>query len=77
MYFSDQMLRNLTHREMTAAGQREADEQLGQIVAAVARWGHRVATRGMPRVPCLPGTGTSRPPYRKAGLVRRHAPYRA
>jgi hypothetical protein len=39
------MLRNLAPRDMTRGEQREADEQLGQLAAAVARWGDRVAAR--------------------------------
>ena len=45
MYLSDQMLRNLAPREMTASQQRESDEYLGQITAAMARWSHRVAAQ--------------------------------
>jgi hypothetical protein len=45
MYLPYLMLRNLAPRGMTAGEQREADEQLGQITAAVARWGRRVAAQ--------------------------------
>jgi hypothetical protein len=45
VYLSYQMLSNLAPREMTADEQREIDEQLGQLAAAVARWGHRVAAQ--------------------------------
>ena len=45
MYLSYQMLCNLAPREMTASQSREADEQLGRITAAVARWSHRVAAQ--------------------------------
>jgi hypothetical protein len=53
MYLSDQMLRNLAPREMAGSQQRAADEQLGRIAAAVARWSHRVAARvhSAPAVP--------------------------
>jgi hypothetical protein len=65
MYMPDQMLRNLAPREMTAAEQREADEQRGQIAAAVARWGHRVAVRA--RAIALPAAraGTSARPFER------------
>ena len=45
MYLSDQMLRNLAPREIAGSQQRAADEQLGRIAAAVARWSHRVAAQ--------------------------------
>ena len=45
MYLPDQMVLNLAPREMTADQQRQADEQLGQITAAVARWSYRVAAQ--------------------------------
>ena len=45
MYLSDQMLRNLAPREMAGDQQRAADEQLGRITAAAARWSHRVAAQ--------------------------------
>jgi hypothetical protein len=45
MYLPYQLLRNLVPYEMTASQQREADEQQGQIAAAVARRGHRVAAQ--------------------------------
>jgi hypothetical protein len=37
MYLSYQILGNLARREMTTAQQREADEQLGRVVAGLAR----------------------------------------
>jgi hypothetical protein len=39
------MLRPLTPQNITAAQQREADEQLGEIVAAVVRGTHPIAAR--------------------------------
>jgi hypothetical protein len=45
MYLPYQLLRNLVPYEMTASQQREADEQQGQIAAAVARRGHRMAVQ--------------------------------
>jgi hypothetical protein len=65
-----QMLRNLAPREMTAGQQREADEQLGKIAAAVARSGHRVAgpVQGVPVLPARNGhqrpAGCPLPPTR-------------
>ena len=56
MYLSDQMLRNLASREMAGSQQRAADEQLGQIAAAVARWSHRAtaAVRAAAALPIRP-----------------------
>jgi hypothetical protein len=45
MYQPLLMLRTLGPQDMTAAQQREADEQLGQNVAAAARRGRRLAAR--------------------------------
>ena len=45
MYLPYQMLSNLAPHEMTADQQREADEQLGQVTAGVARSGRRVAAQ--------------------------------
>ena len=45
MYIPYLMLRSLMPAEMTADEQRAADEQLGRIVAALARRGRRVAAR--------------------------------
>jgi hypothetical protein len=45
VYLPYVMLRNLAPGGMTAAEQRAADEQLGRIVAAVARRRRRVAAR--------------------------------
>jgi hypothetical protein len=60
------MLRNLGPREMTAREQREADEQLGRNVAALAGWGHRVAAR-VHRVAALAArNGHRRAAFRKA-----------
>ncbi len=72
MYLSYQMLSNLAPREMTAGEQRETDEQLGQIVAAVTRWGHRVTARvhaaaapGKPQPRCDLMRGSPRPGMRR------------
>ncbi len=45
MYFSCLMLRNLVPQPMSAAEQRAADEQLGQIAAAVTRTTRCIAGR--------------------------------
>jgi len=45
MYQPYLMLRTLGSPDMTAAQQREADDQLGQTVAAMARRGRRLAAR--------------------------------
>ena len=77
MYLSDQMLRNLTPREMTASQQRESDEQLGQIAAALTRWGHRV-TAQVHAAAARPGRHGHQPTvFRKAGPALRRAAHRA
>ena len=77
MYLSHEMLSNLAPREMTASEQRQADEQLGQVAAAVARWGHRLAAQ-IHAAATLPAQGGQRPTaFRKAGLARRRASYSA
>jgi hypothetical protein len=72
VYLPYQMQRNLAPREMTANQQREADEQLGQLAAAVTRWGHRVAARvhaaaalGKPQPRCDLMGGSPRPGMRR------------
>ncbi len=45
MYFSCMMLRNLAPQPMSAAEQRAADEQLGQLAAAVTRTTRCIAER--------------------------------
>jgi len=45
MFQPSLMLRPLTPQNITAAEQREADEQLGEVVAAVARHAHQFAVR--------------------------------
>jgi len=45
MYPSYLMLRTLAPGEMTGSQQRQADEQLGQLAAALARHRRRVAAR--------------------------------
>jgi hypothetical protein len=45
MFQPSLMLRPLTPQNITAAQQRETDEQLGEVVAAVARRTHQLATR--------------------------------
>lgn len=77
MYLSDQMLRNLAPRETTASQQRENDEYLGQIAAAMARWSHRVAAR-VQAVAALPSRHGYQPTaFRKADPTRHRAPHRA
>jgi hypothetical protein len=77
MYLPDQMLRNLTPREMTVGEQREADEQRGQVAAAVARWFHRVAAQAH-AVAARPARQGHQPEaFRKAGPAPCRAPYRA
>jgi hypothetical protein len=74
MYQPYEMLRNLAPREMTASQQREAEEQRGQTVAAVTRWGRRVGAQ-VHAVAALPVRRGHQPAaFRKA---RRRAPYRA
>jgi hypothetical protein len=77
VYLPDQMLRNLTPREMTAGEQRKADEQRGQIAAAVARWVHRVAAQAhaVATLPARPGHQSEA--FRKAAPAPCRAPYRA
>jgi hypothetical protein len=53
MYLPYQMLRHLAHQDMTAAEQREADEEPGRIAAAVTRSGRRVTER-VPAMAALP-----------------------
>jgi hypothetical protein len=45
MFQPSLMLRPLTPQNITAAQQREADEQVGEVVAAVARRTHQLAAR--------------------------------
>jgi hypothetical protein len=76
MYLSHQMLSNLAPRTTTAGQQREADEQLGQVAAAVARWRHRVAAQ-VHAVAARPGRHRDqRAAFRKPGPERHCAPYR-
>jgi hypothetical protein len=72
-----QMLRNLAPREMTADQQREADEQLGQIAAAVARSGRRVTAQVHAVSALAARDGHQRPAFRKSGPARRRAAHRA
>jgi hypothetical protein len=57
MYVSHQALRILARERMTSAEQREADAQLGRIVAALARSGRRFRKVGQAGSP--PGAGIS------------------
>jgi hypothetical protein len=67
MYQSYEILRNLAPRETTADQQREADEQRGQIAAAVARWAHRVVSQ-VHATTVLPARHEHQPTaFRKAG----------
>ena len=77
MFLPDQMLRNLTPREMTAHEQREADEQRGQVAAAVARCSHRVAARVHAATALAGRDGHQPAAFRKAGPARRRAAHRA
>jgi hypothetical protein len=58
MYVSHQALRILAHDRMTAAEQREADAQLGQIVAALSlswrRFGKRTGALARALAPVGP-----------------------
>ncbi len=63
-YLPDQMLRNLAPRQMTNAQQREADEQLGTVVAAFSRGTGRIVRRAKARAR-LGGAGTSSMSFRK------------
>ncbi len=56
MYPSYLMLRSLAPLDITGPQQREADEQLGQIAAAVARRRRRVAARAH-AIAARPGRG--------------------
>lgn len=77
MFLPYQMLHNLVPQEMTAREQREADEQRGQIAAAVARRSHRVAVR-VHAVSGLAGRDGHQPTaFRKAGSTRHRAAHRA
>ena len=77
MYLPYVMLRNLAPPEMTPAEQREADEQLGQTAAALARYGHRVAARVHAAAALAARDGHQRAAFRKTGPARRRAAYRA
>lgn len=77
MYVPYQMLRNLAPQETTPGQQREADEQLGQITAAVTRCGHRVAARVDALAARTARDGHQTAAFRKAGPARRRASYRA
>jgi hypothetical protein len=57
MYVSHQALRILGGDRMTAAEQRQADEQLGRIVAALSRSRRRFRKVGQPESP--PGASDS------------------
>ena len=76
MYLPYQMMSNLAPHEMTADQQREADEQLGQIIAGVARSGHRVAAQVHAAAALAAWDGHQRPTFRKAGWTRRRPPHR-
>jgi hypothetical protein len=57
MYLSHQALRILAGEGLTTAEQREADAQLGRIVAALSRRGRRFRKVGQAASP--PGAGIS------------------
>jgi hypothetical protein len=71
MYLPYEMLRNLSSREITADEQRKADEQQGQIAAAVARRGHRVAAKVHAVAVLAARDGHQRAAFRKVGSARR------
>lgn len=77
MYQPYVMLRPLAPGEMTVSQEREAADQRGQIVAAVTRWGHRVAAQVHAVAVLPPRHGHQPAASRKAGSARRRAPYRA
>jgi len=62
MYVSHQAMRTLSRDRMTAAQQREADEQLGRIAAALSpsRWRFAERTRALAAAPApaRPGSGS-------------------
>jgi hypothetical protein len=67
MYGTNLMLRALTARDMTAAEQREASEQLGKVAAALMRGRRRLAGRAP--VAAARRAGDSRRPAPLAGMT--------
>jgi hypothetical protein len=67
MYVSHQALRILARDRMTATEQRQADDQLGQIVAALARSGRRFADQARALARPLAVAGQRSASFRKVG----------
>jgi hypothetical protein len=67
MFVSYQILRCLAPDGMTAAEQREADEQLGRIAAAVSQSRRRFAERTRALAGVLAATGRWSTIFRKVG----------
>ncbi len=67
MYIPYLMLRNLAPGAMTAAEQRAADEQLGRIVAVLARRSRRVAAQVRAVTAPAAWAGHQQAALRKAG----------
>jgi hypothetical protein len=67
MYVSYQVLRSLAGDGMTAAEQREADEQLGRTVAALSRSRRRFAARTRALAGALAPAGHGAAGFRKVG----------
>jgi hypothetical protein len=67
MYVSYQVLRVLAADGMTAAEQREADEQLGRLVAALSRSRRRFAARTQALAGALIPVGPRSTIFRKVG----------
>jgi len=65
MYVSHQALRILAADRMTAAEQREADEQLGRIVAALSQSWRRFTERTGALARALAPAGTGRRVFEK------------
>lgn len=69
-YMPDQVLRNLAPQPMTRTQQREHDEQLGSVVAAVARRAERLVRGSRTRLTQGPPTGRALRGFRKAPQAR-------
>jgi hypothetical protein len=76
VYLPYLMLRTLTPWDMTAAQQREADEQLGEIAAAASRCSRRAAARTLAVATMPVRRGRQPADFRNNGSARR-APRRA
>jgi hypothetical protein len=69
MFQPDLMLRALRPQDITAARQRQVDEQLGQDVAAAARHARRLAARARAMISTL-----TRPAWRRARTTPSRTP---